>query len=282
MPSSAPHLWPAMLAAVLSIAALIAFRKSFKYIISAVLAVSFFVTLGVGNAVLERYLKEHTIIELVEQPDMSQLYIAAETLRILIDFGGTGDFAALPAEHYETGVDVLVLLAPDESSYGRVRTLLATTEVSRILFPTVVDPRYAAADAVEQISLLAEDYNCAILYREETYRFQSGGTEVLLDTTYTDDTGAFAVSVTTAGNRFLYLNGQCGPAYNKEHGRRTQVLAVSGDAYFMPETVSVVLYGAGVDRIRLPMSAYRRESYTAAGGFTVVFGTDSVREVIVD
>lgn len=282
MPSSAPHLWPAMLAAVLSIAALIAFRKSFKYIISAVLAVSFFVTLGVGNAVLERYLKEHTIIELVEQPDMSQLYIAAETLRILIDFGGTGDFAALPAEHYETGVDVLVLLAPDESSYGRVRTLLATTEVSRILFPTVVDPRYAAADAVEQISLLAEDYNCAILYREDTYRFQSGGTEVLLDTTYTDDTGAFAVSVTTAGNRFLYLNGQCGPAYNKEHGRRTQVLAVSGDAYFMPETVSVVLYGAGVDRIRLPMSAYRRESYTAAGGFTVVFGTDSVREVIVD
>ena len=116
MPSSAPHLWPAMLAAVLSIAALIAFRKSFKYIVSAVLAVSFFVTLGVGNAVLARYLKEHTIIELVEQPDMSQLYIAAETLRILIDFGGTGDFAALPAEHYETGVDVLVLLAPDESS----------------------------------------------------------------------------------------------------------------------------------------------------------------------
>ena len=282
MPSSAPHLWPAMLAAVLSIAALIAFRKSFKYIVSAVLAVSFFVTLGVGNAVLARYLKEHTIIELVEQPDMSQLYIAAETLRILIDFGGTGNFAALPAEHYETGVDVLVLLAPDESSYGRVRTLLATTEVSRILFPTVVDPRYAAADAVEQISLLAEDYNCAILYREETYRFQSGGTEVLLDTTYTDDTGAFAVSVTTAGNRFLYLNGQCGPAYNKEHGRRTQVLAVSGDAYFMPETVSVVLYGAGVDRIRLPMSAYRRESYAAAGGFTVIFGTDSVREVIVD
>lgn len=105
---------------------------------------------------------------------------------------------------------------------------------------------------------------------------------MLLDTTYTDDTGAFAVSVTTAGNRFLYLNGQCGPAYNKEHGRRTQVLAVSGDAYFMPETVSVVLYGAGVDRIRLPMSAYRRESYAAAGGFTVIFGTDSVREVIVD
>ena len=225
---------------------------------------------------------------IVSGTDMGQgfrtamVQIAAETLRILIDFGGTGDFAALPAEHYETGVDVLVLLAPDESSYGRVRTLLATTEVSRILFPTVVDPRYAAADAVEQISLLAEDYNCAILYREETYRFQSGGTDVLLDTTYTDDTGAFAVSVTTAGNRFLYLNGQCGPAYNKEHGRRTQVLAVSGDAYFMPETVSVVLYGAGVDRIRLPMSAYRRESYTAAGGFTVIFGTDSVREVIVD
>ena len=41
MPSSAPHLWPAMLAAVLSIAILIAFRKRFKYIVSLVLAAAF-------------------------------------------------------------------------------------------------------------------------------------------------------------------------------------------------------------------------------------------------
>ena len=281
MPSSAPHLWPAMLAAVLSIAILIAFRKRFKYIVSLVLAAAFFVTLGVGNAVLARYLKEHTIIGLVEGKEASQLYIAAETLRILVDFGGEGDFMTLPAAHYETGVDVLVLLAPDESAYGRVRSLLATTEVRQIVFPTFRDARSDIDGIADKISLLAEEHNCAILYREEAYRFRSGITEVVLDTEMTKEKGAFAVDVTTAGNRFLFLYGDCGAAY-AEKGRWTQVLAVSGDTYFMPNMARIVLYGSGVNRVRLPMTAYRVENYTAAGGFTVVFGVDGVREVTLN
>ena len=153
----------------------------------------------------------------------------------------------LPAAHYETGVDVLVLLAPDESAYGRVRSLLATTEVRQIVFPTFRDARSDIDGIADKISLLAEEHNCAILYREEAYRFRSGITEVVLDTEMAKEKGAFAVDVTTAGNRFLFLYGDCGAAY-AENGRWTQVLAVSGDTYFMPNMARIVLYGSGVNR----------------------------------
>lgn len=50
----------------------------------------------------------------------------------------------------------------------------------------------------------------------------------------------------------------------------------------MPNMARIVLYGSGVNRVRLPMTAYRVENYTAAGGFTVVFGVDGVREVTLN
>lgn len=93
------------------------------------------------------------------------------------------------------------------------------------MFPTFRDARSDIDGIADKISLLAEEHNCAILYREEAYRFRSGITEVVLDTEMAKEKGAFAVDVTTAGNRFLFLYGDCGAAY-AENGRWTQVLAV--------------------------------------------------------
>ena len=125
------------------------------------------ITIGISTTLFSKSFKDNTLIKF-KDTDSGALLVADFEHSAIFDLGGKSSLSSFAVKNGFTHLDYYFLSSYSENSVFRLKNSLSALSVSTLVLPNRDSPSYTIS-AFEQISDLADESNCAIMFTGERF-----------------------------------------------------------------------------------------------------------------
>lgn len=181
------------------------------------------VNVAVSSRLFEKSFEDNTFIEYKDTASAS-LLVADGERSVIFDLGGKASVSSFAVQNGFTHVDYYFASSYSEASVYKLEQSLSALSVDTLVLPSQLNESYTIS-AFEEISLLADKADCAIMFMGDSFEFND---EFKIYTgAESDFEKSFALAIKFAGRSFLMLN--CKEPLASTPLDSTELLVVSKD-----------------------------------------------------